>query len=376
LEDKAKTGAMVGAIAPALLRGAANVIKPSASAIYNALADAGVNTTIGQRMGGFLNSIEDKSQSIPFVGDFISKARNRALESWNEATLNEVVKPVGATVTRIGHDGVAEAGDILSNKYNEVLGAIKGVTFDPAFQSGLGELSQGAQSLTPSMASRFGNIVKDEFQSRLSPANGMDAETLKKAASSISALARKYSGSSVASEQELGGALNQMDSLINQQIQRSNPTLAPTLNAIDTGWANLVRVEGAAKAAAGNKVNTGIFTPSQLMTSVRASDQSVRDRATARGQALMQDWAQNGLKVIGDKIPDSGTAGRTANLAAIGALATNPQYIPAVVAGVGAGAAAYSPLGQKALVGAATNRPPQAQLWADALRKFVPLSGP
>lgn len=370
--NQLETGAAFGAAAPAIVSGLAKVIKPNPSAAYTTLADAGVTPTLGQRLGGMANTIEEKAQSLPFVGDVISQARNRSLQSFNKATLNDVVKPIGETVSTVGHDGVAEAGNKLSSAYNNVLSNIKGVNFDDSFNGDFGQLRDMAKNLTPDMANRFESVVTNKFLSRVSPANGMDATTLKTASSDISALARKYSASSVASEQELGGALTQLDSLINQQVQRSNPQFAPTLNAIDQGWAKLVRVEQAAKSAAGNKVNTGVFTPSQLMQAVRSTDQSVRGRAVARGDALMQDWAQSGLKVLGDKVPNSGTFDRAANGAALAALLTHPEYgIPAAIAS-GIGSIPYTSAGQKAAVALATKRPAAAQGLADAVLRYLP----
>lgn len=367
-----KYAPLLGAVAPTLLGGASKVISPSANPDWERLANAGVQTTIGQRLGGVLNNAEDKAQSLPFVGDFISRARGRALNSWNEATLNDVLKPIGETVSQAGHDGVAEAGDKLSAAYRNVLGKVQGVTFDPQFAQDFAQLRQMGQGLTPDMAARFENIIKNNFESRLSPANGMTSETLKSASSDIGSLARKYSGSSVASEQELGAALSQLDSLINQQVSRANPQYAATLNAIDQGWAKLVRVEKAATAAASNKVNTGVFTPSQLMSAVRATDQSVRDRGTARGTALMQDWAQSALSVLGDKVPNSGTFDRGANGAAIVGLLAHPEYLGPAVMGTAASGALYSPAGQKAAISLATSRPQQAKALAAMLRKYIP----
>ena len=284
-----------------------------------------------------------------------------------------MVSPIGQTVSKIGHEGVAEAGDKLSSAYNSVLGKLQGVTFDTQFQQSYAQLKQLATGLTPDMSARFSSILKNNFDSRLSPVGGLDAQTLKAVASDIGSKARQYSGSSTASEKELGDALTQMGGLLNQQIGRSNPALAPTLNAIDTGWAKLVRVEGAAKSAASNKVNTGVFTPGQLMSSVRAADQSVRDRSTARGEALMQDWAQNGLHVLGDKVPNSGTFDRGANAGLLAALASNPQFIPPALIGAGVGGGIYSSVGQQLLKGAATARPPQAKALAGLLNSFIPV---
>jgi len=367
-------GALGGGLAPPVIQGAANVINPVLSPAYNALKQAGVNTTIGQRLGGAYNTIEEKSQSLPIVGDMISKARGNALKSWNEATLNDVVKPLGATVTQTGHDGVAQAGDIVSEAYNQGKKMLGGFQVDPTASQALKDLSTGvnnATNLTDQGKKAFSQAL-GLVKQQISPNGSILADGYKEIDSKLGQEASSYLGSTDAYQKNLGNALKQLNSIVTDNAKRANPQAAQILDNADTAWAKLVRVEGAAKMAAGNKVNTGIFTPSQLMSAVRANDSSVRDRATARGEAYMQDWAQNGLKVLGDKVPNSGTFDRGINGAALVGLGASPGYaIPAGI-GIGIGSAAYTKPMQKLAVKLATDRPQGAAMLADALRKYIP----
>ena len=132
----------------------------------------------------------------------------------------------------------------------------------------------------------------------------------------------------------------------------------------------MVRIEGAGTAA---KAKEGVFTPGQLLNAIRQNDSSVRDRATSRGAALMQDWATQGQKVLGDKYPDSGTAGRMfLGGGALASGAVNPA-IPIALAG---GAAAYTSPIQKALVAAVSKRPKDAARLAAMLRQGSPVLAP
>jgi hypothetical protein len=54
----------------------------------------------------------------------------------------------------------------------------------------------------------------------------------------------------------------------------------------------------------------GIFTPAQLEAAVRQSDVSKRKAAFARGGAPMQDLSSRATSILGQKVPDSGTATR------------------------------------------------------------------
>ena len=140
-------------------------------------------------------------------------------------------------------------------------------------------------------------------------------------------------------------------SILNQQMQRSNPQVATAMASIDEGWANLVRVEAAAKAG---KNASGVFTPAQLNAAVQAADSSVRGRSVARGTALMQDLGDAGQSVLGSNVPDSGTVGRL--LLGGGALSAGLAN-PAIPIGLAAGAAAYSKPVQSILNAVLSSRP-------------------
>ena len=200
------------------------------------------------------------------------------------------------------------------------------------------------------------------------------ADGYKELDSKLGQEASRLSGSTDAYQKNTGDAIKQLNSIITDNAKRANPEAAQMLNDADLAWAKLVRVEGATKAAAGNKVNNGIFTPSQLLSAVRGADDSVRGRSTARGDALMQDWAQSGIKVLGDKVQNSGTFDRGINGAALAGLATNPHLIAPAAIATGLTAALYNPSITKGINYLSTARPQAAKSLAQGLRKFIPLA--
>ena len=101
----------------------------------------------------------------------------------------------------------------------------------------------------------------------------------------------------MASEQELGDALKQLQDLLRQQVGRADPSAADAIKAANQGWANLVRVEG----LPGRQERRGRLHPAQLNTAIQAADQSVRKRAVARGDALMQDLERPGRTCSGTR---------------------------------------------------------------------------
>jgi hypothetical protein len=363
------SGAVVGGAVPAIGAGLSSIISPEASRNPNlaALRAEGVEPTIGQSLGGTANRIEEKLQSVPIFGDAVTAARRRSVEQFNNAAINRAASQVGAQVDDIGQAGVKQAGDAISQYYDQALSQVKGVPLnEPNFLNDLTQLSSMSKSMTPDMANKFEKTLDDVLLSRMSPQGVLTGQTYKTIDSDLGTLAARYGRSSQASEQELGDALSQLKNLLNQQMRRTNPEAASMLQQADAGWANLVRVEAAAKAA---KNSEGIFTPAQLNMGVQSADNSVRNRAVARGTALLQDLANAGQQVLGNKYPDSGTAGRLLlGGAGLGAGFYNPM-IPVSLIGA---SALYTPAAQRALNLLATQRPEFAGLLANGIQKSVP----
>ncbi len=357
-------GAMGGAV-PLMSSALARVVSPNASKNANLqlLKSEGVTPTVGQALGGRWNATEEKLTSLPIMGDAISLARKRAMDTFNTAAINRASNKVGVEVQGAGQPAVQDAGNAISQSYNDALGKITGVQFDGQFNRDLMQLRGMAQNLVPSMKAKFNKTVNDLVLGRTSRAGSMLPETYKSVDSELGNLASKYGKSQVASEGELGDAVAQLQALLKQQMMRSNPHVADELKAADTGWANLVRVEGAAKAA---KNAEGVFTPAQLNGAVQAADDSVRKRAVARGTALMQDLGNAGQQVIGNKIPNSFSADRA--MLGIGSVGAG-MYSTLIPAGLAAGAAAYTPLVQRLAVDAVSRRPNSAAAIAEAIRK-------
>ena len=363
---QAALGSVFGAAAPVVGNALSRLVSPVASTNpQNALLRAaGVRPTVGQMLGGAANAAEEKLQSVPIVGDAITAARRRALGDFNEAAINRATEEVGATATGSGQRAVADAGDALSSAYNAALGQVRAVRLDGQFAQDFGQLQTMAQALVPSMRARFNAAAADIVGGRAGTTGTMTGETYKRVDSELGNMAARYGKSSVASESELGTALLQLQNLMRQQMGRSNPAVAQALDAADAGWANLVRVEGAAKAA---KNAEGLFTPAQLNAAVQGADKSVRGRAVARGEALMQDLGNAGQQVLGNKYPDSGTVGRGLMAGGLGAAGwMEPLVVGSSLAG---GAAVYSAPVQNLLRALVGNRPQAAQPIANALQR-------
>ena len=155
--------------------------------------------------------------------------------------------------------------------------------------------------------------------------------------------------------------------MVRDWVQRSNPQFADQLRQINMGWANLVRVK---KAAASVAAEDGVFSAGQLHGAVKAADRSKDKSAFAKGNALMQDLSESGRKVLGSKVPDSGTPTRLMTAAAGGGLGA--ILAPKAVVAAAAPMVAYTPLGQRIIAELLTQRPASAETLAEGVRLLGP----
>lgn len=358
-------GGAFGGATPALMAGLGRVVSPAASRDPNlALLKAeGVRPTVGQSVGGWANALEEKAQSLPVIGDSIRSARSRSLEDFNKAAINRATSKIGQQVDGSGTDAIKQAGDLISDAYDAAKNQLGGFKIDPQAKKELGNLQMLAMR---GLEGRERSTVRQYFQNYINTRDGLTAETFKELDSKLTNDIAKFS-SGDAYQQKVGDALKEVQRILTDNAKRANPEAAKALKAADAAYANLVRLEG---ASVGAKGNSGVFTPGQLLTAVRGADKSARDRATARGTALMQDLATAGNAVLGNKVPNSGTADR---LWLGGAALGGAGYVsPYAVGGLLGGAALYSNPAQTLLRGAVSSRPEFAKPVANALQQASP----
>lgn len=361
--------AAFGGAVPAVTGGVSRMISPKASVNPDLamLKAEGVTPTIGQTLGGRWNALEEKLQSLPVAGDAITNARKAAQESFNKAAINRAVEPIGVKVEGVGQKAVAEAGDALSSAYKTAIDKVKFVTFDDQFANDLSQLKGMAGGLEPKFQRQFSRLISDKLGTRTSPNGSMLGDNYKAVISDLGDEVRKFQGMTNSAAVDYSNAVKQLQNLMQKQIGRGgDPEAAALMNAADKGWTNLVRLEGASKAAMNSE---GVFTPAQLNMAARQADASIRDRATARGKALMQDLGTAGQNVLGNKVPDSGTAGRMLPVGTGAAFMANPLLTSAGLLG---GAALYSNPAQRALSASVSARPQLAKPVAEGVRNSFP----
>ena len=346
------TGAAIGGA----FSGAANrvgaALRPEVDQSVRFLRDRGVEPTIAQNYGPNAATFEDALSSI---NPAVSAGQRRAVEQFNVAALNEALAPVSrATGQQLvydgpaGREGVRAVGDLLNDGYNAVRQQITlpmGGT-NSAVRRDLTGVVNDASVTAPEIGARVQRYLDAHVLNRVR--NGvLSGDAFRDAESALTTQAREYSRSVIGDERTYARALHDAADVLRTHLAESNPQQANLLRGLNQGWAVLARIEDAVPTGSAE----GIFTPFQLARAVETADSTVRHRAYVRGEALLQPLTDAGLRVLGNKYPNSGTAGRVAAASILGGTA---MVSPGSAVALASSALAYTPLMQR-LIGSAVN---------------------
>lgn len=363
-EERAQSGLLggaLGALSGGVAQGAFDRLTRSAARATTAATPArelsrqGVSLTPGQMaedipmIGPMIRGLEDGASSIPFLGAPIQQARNQGVESLNRVAVERALQPIGEKLPKgvaAGYEAVEFAQQALGRAYDEALEGVE-ARFDEDILTDLVALTRRAETELPDDLMRQFNRIIDQRVLRGDQASDvMTGQQFKAVESELGELARRYGRSSDVAQQNLGDLVGEARAALRGLVARQYPDRAPRIQAINEGWANLVRVENASGTAAAQGRN-GVFTPGELSGAVsRSATRSQR----ARGDGLLQDLAVAGRSVLPNTVGDSGTATRGAVTGLLGLTATGtapaaaPIAIPVVAASI-----AYSRPAQAAL---------------------------
>jgi hypothetical protein len=373
IPQKVGLGALGGAGGTAIGRGVANVVAPRLSEAAQKLIGEGVNLTPGQMMGGALRRIEDKLTSVPLLGELIDYSRTKGIEEFNRAAYKRALEPIGGTVPKeTGRAGVEAVKTQISEAYNTLLPKMKFVP-DQDLMQGINNLPKVVTGLPKTEGKVVVDNIKEIIKKHTPEKGVISGKSYQAIEQDIDKLASAFKGGR-GTDAFVYDAYKNALAQVRQGLQRSNPDYAEELGNINKAFANFSRIR-----RAGSMANTQeMLTPSQLAGAIKAADESAGKGATATGKALMQDLSDAGVQVLPSKIPDSGTAGRSALVSALlgAGGAGSYQAFPTVTAlGAGlAGTAAlpYMPGVRNVVTSAIGKRPENAKKLAEAIRELAP----
>jgi len=354
-------GAAVGGGLPIAGEAIAKLINPAIEKGKQLLIDEGIRLTPGQIAGGAWQRAEEKATSIPFIGGAIEGAKKRGTEDLNRAVANRALDPIGKEVpkgVKPGYDMLNSVERQLKDSYQEIVPQLTGKV-DQEFLDSMTQLKAMAQDLAPAQAQRFNQILDTQVTRKMSQNGSLTGESIKEIESELGRLSDGYRKSGELDARDLGDALLQAQANLRSWLARQNPAQAEKLKAVNSGWANYLRME---KASGMRGAKEGIFSPAQLGSAV----ESMGSRNAKHGRALMQDLSTAAEKTIAP-YPDSGTAGRSIQALLMGG-GKKVLASPLIPAGVAA-QAIYSRPGQAILQALMTA--PKAGKYSETLAEGV-----
>lgn len=349
---QAQTGAMVGGPLGALGGGLQGAQAAATRPDVLALQQRGVQPTVGQALGPFANRMEQRLTTIPYMGENVLSSRRGAFETLGRSMANWALSPIRKKTQATGREAIADVQKFASQAYDDAAAlAPGGIVLPKAARADISNMTQQLQTMGVSKetASAFTGFIKDNLGARLGKkpgwtgTAGLEVKNFQSLMSDLKDAVRNTQ----ATNPELHNAYRQLEAILVREAGRQNPQYWRAYQRANTTYARLVRLEDAAQRSA---IGEGVYSPGQLAMSVRKADPSARHRKFSSGGALGQKIAENAQRVLGDTIGSSGTAERWMPLAILGGLATAPGATMAGLGGIGAGAAAYSPAVQQAIL--------------------------
>jgi hypothetical protein len=374
---QAAGGALVGGATVPLATMAGNAISGVTGAAQNRLAQAGVNMTPGQMLGGAWQRTEDKLTSVPVLGDFIKNAQQRSVQSFNRSAYDNALAPIGQAVPNnvgTGSAGVDYVRRQIGNVYDSIAPRANFVA-DQNFGSDVAGIRANLAQNAPGALNQFDNIVENQVTNKLQ-GNALTGQQWGNTRSTISGIARNQRlGNATPDNRVLADSLDDLNDAINAGVGRSSPPdVIQDLGRANAAYSQYKQIERAA-GMAGASNNGNVFTASQYANAVRRGATSSQ-KATNGG--LNGQFASDATDVLGSKYPDSGTVGRSLLTLGLGAAAGHAAapgvVIPAAV-GIGLASLPYTAYGQRLAQGLLMNRPAFAAPAGQAVSAYGPALG-
>ena len=282
-----------------------NPIRAAQKKAVKVLADEDVLMSPGARVGGIARKLEDAADTIPLSPT--RSAKEASLIDFNRAVYNQVLKPLNIKVNKNvtpGRDALAALDDSVNAAYQRT-GSKLQLQLDDALMSRLDSYRQGAVArMGPESARQLEANIDNILQWRARPAPLKGSEVT----STLRDMRTVASSARAEGKQALADTLWSMHDDIENAALRQSPKGAVKLFTQAREAVRRMRI----LEDAGAKSNNGFITPGQFKSAThRLGYGTTRGRLT-RGEAPMQEFADAAALVLPDKLPNSGTAERSA----------------------------------------------------------------
>lgn len=298
-------GALSGGLSAAG-RLAAPAVRPEAAA----LREQGIPLTPGSAFGGRIQQVEQAAESLPIVGGIVSGAREKQFEKFNVAAYNKVLSNIDPKLKvpqgLAGRDAYLFVEKAVQDQYEKSVPSLR-VAYDSRIEKGFDAIKKrySGAKLPEDLRNSFSQYVdalKTDFSAN-QVISGRRAQAIKQ---DLRDIANAYSRET-GEKRLLADAYKDLQGLYMSAMRNQNPSVANDLRKADKAFVDFARVQTAMAKTRGEE---GVFSPAQLESAVRQQDRSARKGQFARGAAPMQELSGTATSVLGQKVPDSGTAAR------------------------------------------------------------------
>jgi hypothetical protein len=337
----------VGAALPAALSGVGKLGSKAVQRMnrpeVQRLREKGVQPTVGQTIGGSANRLEEAAQAVPFLG--VRKARERAQGEWRKSFFDDALEPLGKKVDDADpQQMLIQAEGAIDEAYDAARALMpKGMTVDNGLRESLAtvksKVADGGIALNGDELRDFNRVWKN-LQPLFANKGKVSQAELQKIDKALSNQAGKSNNS-----KEMKEAIGELRAAFTDAVGKHNPAYKEAYDKAQRSFMGLSRLRDAA-----SKDAEGVFTPGQAVTATRKQDKSASKGTT--GEGYLQREAQDGRRVLGDKVRDSGTAENLLGSGGLLAGAINPATTAATIASIVGGRALSGRGAQKTIVDA------------------------
>jgi len=325
----AMTQGALGALTGGALSGAGAILAPKVSAGVKKMMEKN-DLTYGQMGGKTASTIEQK---LGAVVTGVKRRRHDAMQNWNREVAEEVANTIGAKLP----------SNLKSNsEYSQYITKAVNEAYDSAFD--------GMQvKLTPKLKTQFADLLensgldrmaKKKLKSELSKIQSMARKnpvgrSVKNVDSNIKKRVDAFRKSTNLNESPLEEPLRKARELFKESVIEQNPKQGAKWLATDKAYGQVASFQKA--VGLGNK--NEVFSPSQLNRSATEGMTSASKRISKANQTgRLQKVSKEAEEILGDFVPDSGTAGNMALNAGVTGLIE-----PTALLAYGIGELAYHP---------------------------------
>lgn len=324
-EDRIKQAVAGGAFGGAISK-VGNAILPRTTELAKKFLKRDIRLTAGQSvkgsgaLGELVSGVESSSTSIPGVGSAISEAKTQAVSDFNKFAMMEALEPILDKKSKKlltqklknlnGKDAYDVVDEFLSSKFTDAIDQINftGDTLVNIQDDILDVVLRG--KLKPDEQDLILRIIDDVFTDNVK-VDGKTGQLLfsgqnfKELESELFKQQVNYFNKKDFGTDKVAKVLHQLRDLFKSTATKQAG--GGVLQKANLAHAKLIPIGEAVLSANNTK---GIFSTSQFLNALKKSDYTRGKKITKKGKNSQRELAEDANELLGQFVPDSGTASR------------------------------------------------------------------